>query len=360
MNMKGIFNFINSFRQKLGKWIWVILAIVLIIVWRIIATSNKVIKVQTASVTKGDLVQTVSTSGTVKADEYSALTFPSGGKVAAVYIKVGDSVKKGTWIASLDAIPLNAAYEDALNTYRATQAAVDLEHDNDKNYGSAETFSEKSTRTAAEVANDNAYNNVLAAQDNLENANLVAPFNGVIDTAIPSSPGIQVLPGVANYTIVNPASVYFDAEVEETDLPNVTVGQNVNIKLDAYPDATFSGTVSVIGLVAFTSSTGGNAYHIRISLPDNTSEKFKVGMQGDVDIIYNTVPNVTKVSTSAVFSDGNKSYLWVIEGNYIKKVEVETGASSDTETEIKSGISGGETVVDNPPSNLVDGQKVSI
>jgi len=140
--MKGIFNFINSFRQKLGKWIWVILAIVLIIVWRIIATSNKVIKVQTASVTKGDLVQTVSTSGTVKADEYSALTFPSGGKVAAVYIKVGDSVKKGTWIASLDAIPLNAAYEDALNTYRATQAAVDLEHDNDKNYGSAETFSE--------------------------------------------------------------------------------------------------------------------------------------------------------------------------------------------------------------------------
>jgi len=165
---------------------------------------------------------------------------------------------------------------------------------------------------------------------------------------------------VANYTIVNPASVYFDAEVEETDLPNVTVGQNVNIKLDAYPDATFSGTVSVIGLVAFTSSTGGNAYHIRISLPDNTSEKFKVGMQGDVDIIYNTVPNVTKVSTSAVFSDGNKSYLWVIEGNYIKKVEVETGASSDTETEIKSGISGGETVVDNPPSNLVDGQKVSI
>lgn len=357
--MQKILNSLNSFRLKLGKWFWAILMVILIIVWRIIAGANTSTKVQTALVTKGNIVQTVSTSGTVKADQYSQLTFPTGGLIKSVYVKAGETVKQGAWIASLDAVPLNAAYENALNTYRATQAAVDLEHDNDKNYGSAETFAQKSTRTAAEVANDNAYNNVLAAEDNLKNAKLMAPFNGVIDTANPSSPGIQVLPGAANYTIVNPSSVYFDAEVEETDLPNVAVGQIVNIKLDAYPDTTFSGTVTVIGLVAFTSSTGGNAYHIRISLPDNTTERFRVGMQGDVDIIYATDANVTKVPSSSLFTDGDKSYLWIIQNGSIKKVEVQVGASSDTETEIKSGVSEGQTVVDNPPSNLKDGQRVS-
>lgn len=277
----------------------------------------------------------------------------------AVGVKPGQKVTKGQFIAQIDTVALNAAYQNALNVYRSTQAVVDLEHDNDKNYGSAETFAQKSIRTTAEVANDNAYNNMLAAQDSLKNAIIFAPFNGIIDTVNPGSPGIQVLPGSANYTIVDPSSVYFDAEVEETDLPNVSVGQNVNIKLDAYPDATLSGAVSVVGMVAFTSSTGGNAYHIRISLPDNSAQKFKVGMQGDSDIIFSTVPNVIKVLSSAVVSDNAKNYVWLIENGIAKRTEVFAGASSADETEIKSGLSEGQVVIDNPSSGLKDGQKVN-
>lgn len=336
-----------------------ILVAVLIVVWRIIVSGSQSTKVESTNVSQGDIVETVSTSGTVKADRYVQLTFPAGGKIVAVGVKPGQKVTKGQFVAQVDTIALNAAYQNALNSYRSTQAAVDLEHDNDKNYGGAETFAQKSTRTTAEVANDNAYNNVLAAQDNLRNAVIFAPFNGIIDTVTPSSPGIQVLPGAANYTIVDPTSVYFDAEVEETDLPNVTEGQKVNIKLDAYPDVNLQGEVSVVGLVAFTSSTGGNAYHIRISLPDNSAQKFKVGMQGDSDIIFNTVPNVLKVSTSAVVSDNAKNYLWFVENGKAKKVEVETGASSADETEIKSGVTNGQVVIDNPAATLTDGQKVN-
>lgn len=357
--MKNILNLINDFRQKLGWWFWIIVAVLAIVAWRVIASSNNSVKVETAKTSVGDLVQSVATSGTVKADQYSQLTFPSGGKIASIYVKVGDTVKKGAWIASLDTIPLNAAYQQALNNRRNTQANVDNVHDQLKNNDSAETFAQKATRTAAEVANDNAWDALQATADNLRNANLIAPFAGVIDTAIPGSPGIQVLPGAANYTIVNPASVYFDAEVEETDLPNIKVGQNVNLKLDAYPDATYSGLVNTIGMVAFTSSTGGNAYHVRISLPDNSDQNFKVGMGGDVEIVFNTIPQVLKVPSGAVTVDST-DYVWLVKNGVVKKVTVEIGATNADETEITSGLSEGDTVINNPPATLKDGQKVSI
>jgi RND family efflux transporter MFP subunit len=350
---------IKNLKQKLGKWFWVIPVIALIIVWRVFVGVNKTTKVQVVKVAQGNLVQSVSTSGKIKADQYSQLTFPSGGKVAAVFVKTGDKVQKGAWIAQLDAVPLNAIYQQALNTRRNTQAAVDSIHDQVKNNDSAETFAQKATRTAAEVVNDNAWDAVLAAQDNLTNTMIYAPFAGVIDTVSPSSPGMQVLPGAANYTIVNPDTVYFDAEVEETDLPNVAVGQIVNIKLDAYPNDSYQGTVTSVGMVAFMSATGGNAYHVRISLPENTNMKFKVGMGGDVDIVFNTIENVLKVPVSAIVTDTN-NYVWEVVNGSAKKVTIEVGGANNDEEEIKSGVTEGQTIISQPPALLKDGQKVSI
>lgn len=351
-------NKLKNWKTKLGKWFWIILAITLLVGWRVIASANKSIKVSATKVTSGDIIETVSTSGTVKADQYSSLTFPTGGKVANVNVKVGDKVVKGQLIAALDTIPLSAAYQQALNNRRNTQAAVDSTHDSLKDI-STETFAQKATRTAAEVANDNAWDGVRAAEDNLRNASIFAPFSGVIDTAIPSSPGINVGAAGSNYTLVNPDTVYFDAEVEETDLPNLSVGQKVNIKLDAYPDETFAGVLSNIGVVAFTSSTGGNAYHVRITLPKNENLKFRIGMQGDSDIIFGMVPSVIKVPSSAIFQDGGKNYVWGLKGGKVKKTEVEIGAVSNDETEVKSGLSDGDMVVNNPPANLKNGQMVS-
>jgi RND family efflux transporter MFP subunit len=227
-----------------------------------------------------------------------------------------------------------------------------------KGNDTTETFSQKATRTTAEVNRDNAYNSVLAAQDNLRNATIYAPFSGVIDTAVPSSPGINVLPGAANYTVVNPNSVYFDSEVGEADLPRISVGQTVNIKLDAYPNDAYVGAVTNVGMVAFTSSTGGNAYHVRISLPDNLSMKFKVGMGGDVDIIFNKIGNTLKVPASAVVTDSS-DYVWAVENGRVKKVPVVIGGGNNEETEIKSGINEGQTVVSQPPALLKENQKVS-
>lgn len=356
--MKKILDSVKNYRQRLGRWFWVILVIFLIVVWRIAVSINKTTKVQATQVARGELVESVSTSGSVKADQYSQLTFSSGGLVSRVGVKAGQKVVYGQTIAQLDTVPLNAAYEQALNNHRNYQAIAGQVLDSLKGNDTTETFTQKATRTTAEVNRDNAYDAVLAARDNLRNATIFAPFAGVIDTISPSSPGVNVLPGTANYTIVNPGSVYFDSEVEETDLPHVSVGQTVNIKLDAYPSQTFQGMTTNIGMVAFTSSTGGNAYHVRISLPDNTDMKFKVGMGGDVDIIFNKIENVLKVPVSAVVTD-SKDYVWVVEGGRAKKTTVEIGGENNDETEIKSGLTDGQTVISQPPALLKENQKVN-
>jgi len=357
--MNKLLTVIKNLKTKLGKWFWVVLGALVIILIIIFSSNKKAVKVTTVSPSMGDLVETVSTSGTVKADQYSVMTFPTGGLVKWVGVKVGQKVYKGQALAQVDAIILNAAYEQAMNNYRNYQAAAENVLDTVKGNDSDESYAEKATRTAAEVNRDNAYNAVLAARENLRNATLYAPFTGIIDTVNPSSAGVNTLPGGANYSVVNPDSVYFDAEVEETDLPRVSVGQTAKIVLDAYPTETFDGEITNVGLVAFTSSTGGNAYHIRISLPENKDLKFRVGMQGDVEIIFNTVPNVMKISSTTLTSDGELYYVWKVEGGRVKKTMVEIGPESVDETEIRSGLSETDIVVNNPAPSLKDGQKVS-
>lgn len=350
---------ILSIKTKLGKWFWVILAIILIIGFRVISSRNKSIKVQVADIKRGDLVQSVSTSGKIKATEYAILSFQSIGKVAWVGVSVGDKVKKGQVIASLDTVGLNAYYQQALNNYRNYQAAAENTLDQVKNHSGDESFSQKATRTAAEVARDNAYDAVLAAQDNLRNAVLYAPFSGVVTDANPASAGVNTGLGTSNYTVVNPETVYFEAEVDETDLPHIKVGQTVDIKLDAYPEDAIQGKVEVIGFVASTSSTGGNAYKVKINLPENIDMKFKVGMQGDVEIIYNTVANVLMVPSSDVITDSSNSYVLVIENGKAKKVEVKIGSQAADYEEIVSGLEENQKIIDNPPIGLKSGQKVS-
>lgn len=355
-----MFEKIKNLKSKLGKWFWILLFIVMILIWRVFFNHPKLAKVQTVKVAQGNLVQSISTSGTIKADQYSQLTFPAGGKIAAVWVKSGEKVQKGKWIAQLDTIPLNAAYQQAVNNYRNYQAAADQALDSVKGHDSDETFAQKATRTTAEVNRDNAYNAMIAAQDNLANATIYAPFDGIMDTVSPSSPGMQVVAASANYTIVNPDSVYFDSEVDETDLPNVSVGLKVNIKLDAYPNENFEGAVSNVGMVAFTSSTGGNAYHVRITLPKNINMKFRVGMQGDSEIVFNTIPNVLKAPSTALVVNGEKDSLWIYKSGKVHKTEVVIGKSSQDETEIMSGISVDDVVVDQPSQNLKEGQRVTI
>lgn len=359
--MRKVLNFINSWRLAWGRWFWVSLALAAIFVgYRLYSVQKNAPKYSASDVLRGDLLETLSTTGKVKADEYANLGFQTAGRVRWVGVKKGDTVKKGQAIASLDTFVLNASYQQAINNYRNYQAAAQSALDSVKDHSSDETFSQKATRTAAEVARDNAYDAMLSAEQSLKYATIYAPFGGIVAEATPSFAGANVSLGGASYIIVNPQTAYFESEIAETDLPKVKVGQKIRLRLDAYPDETIEGVVGTIGIVAFTSSTGGNAYSIRIDLPQNLDLRFKVGMEGDADIILETIPDALKVPTSSIVSEEGLNYVWVFEAGRIKKTEVKIGGNSDEETEIKSGISEGTKVIAEPSNKFKDGQKVKI
>lgn len=366
--MKNLIKFLVGFKNKLGKKFWIILIIIVLFIgYRMYSAQKNLPTYVLSDVSRGDLLETLSTTGRVKADEYATLGFQTGGRVKWVGVKKGDIVKKGQGIASLDTLILNAAYQQSLNNYRNYQAAAASALDSVKDHSGDETFAQKATRTAAEVARDNSYDAMLAAEQNLKYATIYSPFAGIVAEANPTFAGANVSIGGASYVVVNPKTTYFESEIAETDLPKVKVGQKVIIRLDAYPENEIDGVIENIGVVAFTSSTGGNAYSIRINLPENADLKFKVGMEGDVKITLETITDVLKVPTTAIVNEENINYIWVFDSaspdgrqGKVKRSQIEIGGNSDEETQIKFGISTGTKIIIEPSNKFKDGQKVKI
>lgn len=318
-------------------------------------------KVETFKVTKGKIVETISSSGKIDADQKADLTFQTGGRVSWVGVKKGDKVRKWQGIASLDTVVLNAAYQQALNTYRSLEAAAQKAEDEVKNHASDETFSQKSSRMAAQVARDNAYDTIVAAEQNLKFATIVAPFNGIITEANPAYPGVNVTPASAVYSIVNPETLFFNAEVNEIDVAKIKVGQKVKLTLDAYPGRNFESMIERIDFAPIITSTGGTAYKVKIFLPKDKDLNLRMGMNGDAEIITASTGDVLFVPSEALIETEDGNFVWVVGSDKkARKTKVETGASSVDSIEIKSGLKEGDLVIIRPPAKLKDGQKVRV
>lgn len=317
-------------------------------------------KVETAKVTKGNITETISASGEVDAKEKADLNFQGSGKLIWIGVKEGGRVKKYQAIAKLDTVSLNATYQQAINTYKSYEAAAQKAEDDVKNHSADETFAQKSTRMAAQVARDNAYDAMKSAEQTLKNATITAPFDGVITQANPAFPGGNVTSSSAVYSIINPETFFFNTEVGEIDIAKIKVDQKVNLTLDAFSDRNLEGTVVDIGLTSVVTSTGGTAYKVRISLPKTEGLNFRLGMNGDAEIVINTLNDVLYIPSDAAVEDGSGIFVWVVDGGKARKMKIELGASSLERTEIKSGLKEGEIVIVRPPPTVKNGSKVKI
>jgi len=148
--------------------------------------------VEKTLVERGTVREELILTGSIRAEKHVTLSFPTSGKISWVGVTEGQKVSKGQALTSLDKTILNATYQQALNTYKDKQAAAEKAEDDVKNHSSDETFTQKSTRTTAQVARDSAYDSVLAAEYNLKNATLLAPFAGIVTSLPFPSPGVNV------------------------------------------------------------------------------------------------------------------------------------------------------------------------
>ena len=340
-------SFIQTIFKKLGrKKVIALILIILAVIFLRVAIAQKAKKgAETTKIQKGSVLKELILSGEIKADEHAKLAFPTSGKLAWIGVKEGDNVKKGQVLASLDKTALDAAYQQAQANLRKYEATVDYVHDTLKDKETTETYAERDTRTTAEANKDYYYDALRAAEYNLKNADLIAPFAGKVTFVAHPYAGVNILVSETQVEIVNAKTIYFEVSADQNEVINLYEGQEVKIILDSFPEKEFGGKIIFISLSPKEGEAGA-IYKIKISFSADLSEveQLKIGMTGDAHVILNKKDDVLYVPYRFINSDKNGKYLDV--GKKGNKVYIDVGLEGEEIVEISGDIEEGDVVYD--------------
>lgn len=228
---------------------------------------------------------------------------------------------------------------------------------------------------------------LLAGQRNQRDKTLVvAPINGVI-AEIPSKEGTFAVAGLSTtplLTIADMSQINIEVKVDETEIDKVEKGQPAKIKVDAFGDRELDGVVfnKTPLAVGKSSTTGGlstvintnEAKELKVvitlqNLPPDLQEGLRPGMSATAEITTKTVNNVIAVPLQAVIEkkpEGTPTAtvssnapqpidkpkpikgVYILDGNKVKFVQVETGITGESDIEITSGLQADQKVITGP------------
>jgi len=335
----------KSFFAKRKKIIFAAIVIAAIALIFLFVSKRRNADVETFKIERGEVAEELILSGEVMADEHAQLTFQSPGEITWIGVKEGEEVKKGQALGKLDTISLNADYQRALSDLRSADASVEKAHDDVKDHTGDETFAQKETRTAAEVAKDKAYENVIKTQKALKNATLYSPFAGIVTHVQNPYSGVSVLSTQTQFEIVNPETIYFEVTADQTEVYILSIGQEVKIVLDAFPEDTYTAKVYYISYTPKTDEVG-TVYKIKVIFSESgiNAEKIRIGMSGDAKFILSKKDDVLYAPNKFVNSDAKGKYVNV--GSPKNKIYIEVGLEGEEKVEITGDIKEGQTLYD--------------
>jgi HlyD family secretion protein len=182
------------------------------------------------------------------------------------------------------------------------------------------------------------------AQRQLDEAVIIAPFDGVV-TSVGAEEGDTVTPENVIICLIDPTSKELVADIDETDVIKVTIGQRAIIEADALPNHLLEGKVSYVAPVA-RNSAGLMLYKVKIQLSVLDGSHLRVGMSASADIVIEERADVLLVPNRAIKQDGQGNQIVeVMAGEKVQERQVVTGISDGLQTEILSGLDEGEIVV---------------
>ena len=294
-------------------------------------------------VEKKNLVLSFTASGNIEGSQKASLHFLTGGKVAWVGVKKGDSVYMGEALASIDITELQASWRQAEQDFIAAKAEVEKVYD-ETGRKTDESFSEKVKRTAAEAKQNKAYDSMKKIEKQIQDATLVSPVDGVV-TKVSIKKGEFV--GITQtIEIVNLLDFSFIASVDETDFAKVSIGQKAEVLLDAYPKKLLEGKVSFIGSATEETESGGSAIRVEIKF---RSDQYSLidGLSGEAEFIESEIKDALVVPRKSLIKEGAQNFIYVVKGEKKDKRRVTIGTQSEREVEVLRGISEGEMIIVN-------------
>ncbi|MCC3216075.1 efflux RND transporter periplasmic adaptor subunit [Chryseobacterium sp. X308] len=309
-------------------------------------------KIKTQMVAEQEHSDGVISAGTIQAipNHYAEIASPFSGRITKSFIQLGQNVSAGNplfEILSSDYFSVQKDYTDALNdvqlaekNYRRQQDLVKHGVGIQKELDEAETdFKNKKTS----LSNASSALKVYNSKSGGIGSPLVvrAPINGeIISNKIVNG---QYLKGDADPVVIiaELSKVWISGDVKEKDIRFVNIGDQVSVKVSAYPDRNITGKVYHINEMVDEDTRS-----IKVLIEcDNPDRKLKPGMYATVN--FSTTPEKTvMIPVTALMQEDSLQYVWIKTGkNQFTRRSVATGETDEKTVRIISGLKPGETIM---------------
>lgn len=288
--------------------------------------------------------------GSLRSDESLQVASEVAGRIAEILFKEGEEVKTGDVLVKLDDALVRAEVEDAKARLILAQSNYDRAQSLSKSGSGTERTLDEST-SALEIAKAA----VHLAETKLSKLSLTAPFPGRVGLRT-MSVGAYTTPGMPIVNLEKIDELKVDFRVPETVLTRVSVGQDVELTVDALPGKKFPGKVYAIDPQV---DVNGRSLRIRARManPDLT---LRPGLFARVIIKGLEESQVVRVAESAIVSRGQDKIVYSIVGGKAKENKVQLGRRRAGEVEILEGLEAGVQIITSGQMNLRDGAPVDV
>lgn len=382
------------------RWIIVIIifAAFFAVIYGLSKKSSRGIEVKTDKAAMGDLNAYYSTTGTLESVNRKEYYSSGNSKITNIYVKVGDTVKKGDMLMEFEtedtSVQLKTAqiqYDNAviqLNELKKQKNNLTKSQSSNTALSGtgASIISSSSHSTGAQVNSNGSQStgastagsiddqikmqenqvelarlNIQSIKDsiNKQQKYIKSDINGVV-TSINGTVGGYASPQMQSPLIVveDTSNLQVELNVNQYDVSSLKVGQDVTASFNGIE--TEGQVYSIAPTAVKTVSQSGTDTVTKVVVKlDNTSSILRIGYDVDISVKTGEKTNVLKVPAEAIITDKeNKDKVYINDNGIARLKEIKTGMQSDTEVEVVEGIKANDMVILNPPSALSDGAKV--
>lgn len=322
---------------------------------------------ETTPITQCTITQVVEASGTINPVNTVSVGSTVSGLIKAIYVDYNSVVKKGQLLAQIDPANFEAAVQQnqaqinsAESDMAKIQAVTEMSRKTYSRYknlykknfiakseldqAESDYLSNLAQIGAARAKINQARASYKTAMTNLGYTKIIAPVDGTIisreiDLGQPVAASFQApeLFSIAQ----DLTKMQIEVNVSEADIGKVKEGQQVTYTLDGYPDRLFYGKVTQVR-ISPTTVSNVVTYSVIVGV-DNKDLTLKPGMTANVSIITSKSEDVLCAPSVALKytpeTDGKKYQsqgLWILANKKPQRIDIETGASDDTNIEVKS------------------------
>ena len=306
--------------------------------------------VEAADVQRVAMPDELSAVGTLASSQSVIVRPEIAGRIAAIGFADGARVARGAPMFRLDDATQRAELAQALAALALARSDAARTEDLFRR-----KFVSGSARDQANANLQVARAAVELARARLERSRINAPFAGVAGIR-KVSVGDYVKEGADLVNLEDLSSLKVDFRVPESNLGQIRTGQSVAVSVDAWPSRSFEAVVEAIDPQI---DAQGRAVLLRARI-DNRENLLRPGLFARVRLLLEARPAVLSVPEEALIPTAEGQFVFVVDGDSVRRVEVETGIRRDTRVEIRRGLEVGMTVVTAGQIKLRDGARVTI